>query len=142
MTHITMQSSAGAYSVTELTPYGEAVRDVTAATNELTEAQQIQGQILQRIQQENGDAFATRHGEITAEEMEIRTLNQEYQQLFQEIRDQNRDNPQAALDRIADLQREQVQHWKMLVLLKIQLVQRMQLLHCLPTPKQQRQSKF
>ena len=109
MTHITMQSSAGAYSVTELTPYGEAVRDVTAATNELTEAQQIQGQILQRIQQENGDAFATRHGEITAEEMEIRTLNQEYQQLFQEIRDANRDNPQAALDRIAELQREQVQ---------------------------------
>lgn len=109
MTQITMQSSAGAYSVTELTPYGQAVREVTDATNELTEAQQIQGQILQRIQQENGDAFATRHGEITAEEMEIRTLNQEYQQLFQEIRDQNRDNPQAALDRIADLQREQVQ---------------------------------
>ena len=109
MTHITMQSSAGAFSVSELTPYGEAVRDVTAATNELTEAQQIQGQILQRIQKENGDAFATRHGEITAEEMEIRTLNQEYQQLFQEIRDANRDNPQAALDRIAELQREQVQ---------------------------------
>ncbi len=107
MTHITMQSSAGAFSVTELTPYGEAVRDVTAATNELTEAQQIQGQILQRIQQENGDAFATRHGEITAEEMEIRALNQEYEQLFQEIRDQNRDNPQAALDRIADLKVEQ-----------------------------------
>ncbi len=109
MTQITMQSSAGAYSVSELTPYGEAVRDVTAATNELTEAQEIQGQILQRIQRENGDAFATRKGELTAEEMEIRTLNQEYQQLFQEIRDANRDNPQAALDRIAELQREQVQ---------------------------------
>lgn len=108
-THITMQSSAGAYSVSELTPYGEAVRDVTDATNELTEAQQIQGQILQQIQRENGDAFATRKGELTAEEMEIRTLNQEYQSLFQEIRDANRDNPQQALERIADLQREQVQ---------------------------------
>jgi hypothetical protein len=109
MTQITMQSSAGAYSVSELTPYGEAVRDVTAATNELTEAQEIQGQILQRIQRENGDAFATRKGELTAEEMEIRALNQEYQQLFQEIRDANRDNPQQALNRIADLQREQAQ---------------------------------
>lgn len=109
MTQITMQSSAGAYSVTEITPYGQAVRDVTDATNELTEAQQIQGQILQRIQQENGDAFATRKGELTAEEMEIRALNQEYQQLFNEIREANRDNPQQALDRIADLQKEQVQ---------------------------------
>ena len=109
MTQITMQSSAGAYSVSELTPYGEAVRDVTAATNELTEAQEIQGQILQRIQRENGDAFATRKGELTAEEMEIRALNQEYQQLFKEIRDENRDAPQQALDRIAELQREQVQ---------------------------------
>ena len=109
MTHITMQSSAGAYSVSELTPYGEAVRDVTAATNELTEAQQIQGQILQRIQQENGDAFATRHGELTAEEQEIRALNMEYERLFREIRDENRDAPQQALDRIAELQREQVQ---------------------------------
>ena len=109
MTYFTMQSTAGAYSVSEITPYGQAVRDVTAATNELTEAQEIQAQILQRIQQENGDAFATRHGELTAEEMEIRSLNQEYQKLFHEIRDANRDNPKAAEDRIADLQREQVQ---------------------------------
>ena len=106
MTHITMQSSAGAYSVSELTPYGEAVRDVTDATNELTEAQQLQGQILQQIQRENGDAFATRKGELTAEEMEIRTLNQEYQQLFHIIRDENRDNPEKAAEQIADFQRE------------------------------------
>ena len=105
-THITMQSSAGAYSVSELTPYGEAVRDVTDATNELTEAQQIQGQILQQIQRENGDAFATRKGELTAEEMEIRILNQEYQQLFHAIRDENMDNPEKAAEQIADFQKE------------------------------------
>ncbi len=107
--HFTMQSSAGAYSADEITPYGQAVREVTDATNELTEAQQIQGQILHRIQQENGDAFATRHGELTAEEQEIRALNMEYERLFREIRDENRDAPQQALDRIAELQREQVQ---------------------------------
>ena len=109
MTSITMQSSAGAYSVSEITPYGQAVRDVTAATNELTEAQQIQGQILQRIQQENGDAFATRKGELTAEEIEIQALNQEYQKLFREIREENRDNPDRGLERIAELQREQME---------------------------------
>ncbi len=106
--HFTMQSSAGAYSADEITPYGQAVREVTDATNELTEAQEIQAKIRQRIERENGDAFSTRKGEISAEEMEIRALNLEYQNLFKEIRAENRDNPQQALDRIADLQNEQM----------------------------------
>lgn len=106
MTHFTMQSSAGAYSVSEITPYGQAVRDVTAATEELTNAQEIQAKIRQRIERENGDAFATRKGELTAEELEIRSLNQEYQQLFHTIREENVDNPEKAAEKIADFQRE------------------------------------
>lgn len=91
---------------TELTPYGEAIQKEVEATKDLTAAQQVQAEIRQRIERENGDAFATRKGELTAEELEIRTLNQEYQQLFHTIRDENRDNPEKAAEQIADFQME------------------------------------
>lgn len=109
MTYHMMQSTAGAFSVSNITPYGQAVRDEIAATEELTKAQEIQAKILQRIERENGDAFAKRKGELTAEEMEIRSLNQEYEELFRDIRDESRDNPEQALERIEDLKREQMQ---------------------------------
>ena len=92
--------------VKERTPYGEAIKKEVEATKDLTAAQQIQAEIRQRIERENGDAFATRKGELTAEELEIRTLNQEYQQLFHTIRDENRDNPEKAAEQIADFQME------------------------------------
>lgn len=109
MTYYIMQSTAGAFSVSNITPYGQAVKDEIAATEELTKAQEIQAKILQRIERENGDAFAKRKGELTAEEMEIRSLNQEYEELFRDIRDESRDNPEQSLERIEDLKREQMQ---------------------------------
>lgn len=92
--------------LTYLTEYGQAIQDEVDATNDLTAAQQVQAEIRQRIERENGDAFSVRHGELTAEEIEIQALRQEYQQLFNEVRDENRDNPSRADQLISDYEIE------------------------------------
>ena len=79
----TMQSTAGAYSVSEITPYGHAVREETAATEALNTAREIQAEIMRRIEREQ-DNMVKRAGEGMSEmEKAISGVNSKYTELLE-----------------------------------------------------------
>ena len=73
--------------MSEITPYGHAVRDVTTATEELTKAQEIQGEIRKQIEKESGEAFKARKGELSEEQKEIEDVQRKYEILFAEAKE-------------------------------------------------------
>ena len=78
----TMQSSAGAYNASEITPYGKAVKDLEEKTNALTTAQEIQAEIMGRITKEYG-VMQKKAGEGMSEmEKEITGVQSHYDELF------------------------------------------------------------
>lgn len=78
----TMQSSAGAYNASEITPYGQAVKDLEEKTNALTTAQEIQAEIMGRITKEYG-VMQKKAGEGLSEmEKEITGVQSHYDELF------------------------------------------------------------
>jgi len=99
----TMQSSAGAYSTSEVTPYGKALKEETAAQEDLNQKKEIQLAIERRINNELG----MKAGRLTEEEKAVKEINDKYKQLFNEAREMNRDNPAAANERIEQLKEEQ-----------------------------------
>lgn len=99
----TMQSTAGAYGVSEITPYGKALREETDAQDDLNKKKEVQLEIEQRINNE----FGIRAGQVSDEERAIRQVNERYKQLFNDAREMNRDNPAAAEERIQQLKTEQ-----------------------------------
>ena len=103
MTGITMQSSAGAYSTRELTPYGEASLAEKDAQDDLNKKKEVQLLLEHRI---NGE-FGIRAGQVSDEEKAVREVNERYKQLFNDAREMNRDNPNAANERIEQLKAEQ-----------------------------------
>lgn len=106
MTRVMMQSSAGAYSVSEITPYGHAVRDVKTATEELTKAQEIQGEIRKQIEKESGEAFKARQGELSEEQKEIEEVQRKYEILFAEAKNAYIGIPAEGMKTMGKLQEE------------------------------------
>ncbi len=85
------------------TDYGKAVDKEKDAQDDLNKKKEVQLEIEQRINNE----FGIRAGQVSDEEKAIRQVNERYQQLFNDAREMNRDNPAAAEERIQQLKEEQ-----------------------------------
>ncbi|MBQ8957625.1 MAG: hypothetical protein IJ057_03865, partial [Bacteroidales bacterium] len=85
------------------TPYGDALEAENKAQDELDKKKALQLEIEKRINNE----FGIRAGKVSDENAEIRKVNESYDQLFNEIREQYRDNPTAGNERIEQLKEQQ-----------------------------------
>ena len=94
----TMQSSAGAYNASEITPYGKAVKDLEEKTNALTTAQEIQAEIMGRITNEYG-VMQKKSGEgMSQMEKDIIGVQSHYQELL-DMLEYNYNGDEAAMER-------------------------------------------
>lgn len=85
------------------TPYGDAVQADVEATNNLNDALAKQAEIREKWESEMGVTTI----DLTEEGREIRKVTDRYKELFNEIKDQYRDNPDAGKERLDQLREEQ-----------------------------------
>lgn len=82
MKRVVMQSTAGAYSVTEITPYGKAIREEVSAQKALNDAKTVQAEIEARINKEYGVGTQIVKKGMSEQEKAITGVESKYNELF------------------------------------------------------------